>query len=76
MTIKEHKLIVSMLATQLKMYADLINTLRDNGTLKSADLSALQKAAHIPEDACVSAVRVQYVAHAKILGLDLDLPEA
>lgn len=78
MTTQEHKLMVSMFATQLKMYADLINVLRDKRILTTTELSALQKAAHQagPEtDALVSLVRTQYVAHAKILGLDFDLPE-
>jgi len=79
MTTEEHKLMVGMFTTQLGIYNDLLNVLRDKGIIRSAELSALWKAAHDADPtkaaALASSVRVLYVAQAKLVGLDVDLPE-
>jgi len=77
MTAEEHKLMVSMFATHLKLHVDLLNVLMDRGILTRSAAAALQQAGHDAKEApdIVSLVRTQYVAHAKILGLDIDLPE-
>lgn len=41
MTKEEHELIIGMLATQLALTAQLIDTLVANGTLKAADLTRI-----------------------------------
>jgi len=67
-----------MLATHLAMFAGLLDVLRDNGIIRRPQLQQLWNAAHAvsPEKhELLSEVRVQYVAVAKLLGIDLDLNE-
>lgn len=78
MDAQEHKLIIGMLATQLALLSQLIETLRENGTLGLPDQQQIWKAAIStgPEkNYFLSQVSQLYHGMASALGVKLDLGE-
>jgi hypothetical protein len=76
MTKEEHKLLIGMLATQLTLTAEIVNTLKDKGTLSPADFQRIWKAAIStgPEKKYFyDQVSQLYVGMAKTLGVNVGL---
>jgi hypothetical protein len=74
MTANEHKLIKTMLGMQLAMMGELINVLRENGTLKTGDQAqmwniALQEAG---KREIFSAISDMYARVAATCGVNID----
>jgi hypothetical protein len=75
MTDKEHRLVAMMFAIHLGMMGELINVLRENGTLKTGDQAqiwniALQEAG---KKEIFSAIADMYKKVAASCGVDIDL---
>lgn len=77
MTPEEHKLMVEFMAGDMAMHDSLMQILKDKGIIGAAELARIRAEASDPKRAAryLSLARVQYVAAAKLLGLEIELPE-